>query len=51
VRKQEITCPVCHADMPLGGDEKPGDEFFCGSCGAPGLIKGDPENLEVEEDY
>jgi len=39
--------------MPLSGDEKPGDEFFCGVCGAPGLIKGGQEDgeFEVEEDY
>jgi len=49
--KQEISCPVCQADMPLSGDEKPGDEFFCGCCGAPGVIRGSEEELEVEEDY
>jgi thiamine biosynthesis lipoprotein len=51
--QQEITCPICQADMPLGGDEKPGDEFFCSCCGAPGLIakKDKSEELEVEEDF
>ena len=51
--QHEITCPICQADMPLGGDEKPGDEFFCSCCGAPGIIaqKGSSEELEVEEDF
>jgi len=51
--QQELTCPVCQADMPLGGDEKPGDEFFCSCCGAPGIIakKDKSEELEVEEDF
>jgi hypothetical protein len=51
--QQEITCPICQADMPLGGDERPGDEFFCSCCGAPGLIakKGTGDELEVEEDF
>jgi thiamine biosynthesis lipoprotein len=51
--QQELTCPICQADMPLGGDEKPGDEFFCSCCGAPGIIakKGKSDELEVEEDF
>jgi thiamine biosynthesis lipoprotein len=51
--QQEITCPICQADMPLSGDERPGDEFFCSCCGAPGIIakKEKSEDLEVEEDF
>jgi thiamine biosynthesis lipoprotein len=51
--QQELTCPICQADMPLGGDERPGDEFFCSCCGAPGIIaKSDnSDELEVEEDF
>ena len=51
--QQELTCPICQADMPLGGDEKPGDEFFCSCCGAPGIIakKEKSDDLEVEEDF
>lgn len=51
--QQELTCPVCQADMPLGGDERAGDEFFCACCGAPGIIakKDNSEELEVEEDF
>ena len=52
-RPQELTCPICQADMPMGGDERPGDEFYCACCGAPGLItkKDDEDELEVEEDF
>ena len=51
--QQELTCPICQADMPLAGDEKPGDEFFCSCCGAPGIIakKDKSDELEVEEDF
>lgn len=51
--QQELTCPICQADMPLAGDERPGDEFFCSCCGAPGVIakKHNSEELEVEEDF
>ncbi len=49
----ELTCPICQADIPLGGDEKPGDEVFCTYCGAPCKIAGDaasPEDWAAEED-
>lgn len=54
VAQHELTCPICQADMPMGGDERPGDEFFCGCCGAPGIIakkSGSGDELEVEEDF
>jgi len=54
VAQHELTCPICQADMPMGGDERPGDEFFCGCCGAPGIIakkKAGGDELEVEEDF
>ncbi len=50
----ELTCPICQADIPLGGDEKPGDEVFCTYCGAPCVIEGDiesPEEWAAEEDF
>jgi predicted amidophosphoribosyltransferase len=48
-----LTCPICQADLPMGGDERPGDEFYCACCGAPGIIiaKGDDNEREVEEDF
>jgi predicted amidophosphoribosyltransferase len=50
--QQELTCPICQADMPMSGDERPGDEFFCSCCGSPGVIaKTGEDELEVEEDF
>ncbi|MDJ0869750.1 MAG: hypothetical protein QNK03_26865 [Myxococcota bacterium] len=51
--KRDLSCPVCHADLPLG-DEKPGDEVFCTYCGAPCRLVGkedDPEEWDAEEDF
>lgn len=51
--KGEVTCPVCSADVPLGGDERAGEELFCGMCGAPLKLKADAsaEDAEAEEDF
>lgn len=51
-RKQDLSCPVCDADVPLGGDEANGDTIHCAYCGAPSLVKfADDEPTELEEDY
>jgi hypothetical protein len=52
-RQQELTCPICQADVPLAGDEMPGDEVYCTYCGAPSILSGDPEkgDAELEEDF
>lgn len=52
-RLDELTCPICQADVPLAGDEKPGDEVACTYCGAPCRIvgKADEDELELEEDF
>jgi DNA-directed RNA polymerase subunit RPC12/RpoP len=51
----ELTCPICQADVPLSGDEKPGEEVACTYCGAPCRISGrpdeDPKEWELEEDF
>ncbi len=28
----ELECPLCEADIPLEGDEKPGDLIMCSYC-------------------
>jgi hypothetical protein len=28
----ELTCPVCDADIPMDGDEKTGDLILCSYC-------------------
>ena len=53
-RVQELTCPICQADVPLSGDEKPGDEVYCTYCGAPCTLAGDPNDpsdWDLEEDF
>ncbi len=54
MRAPELCCPICQADIPLSGDEKPGDEIFCTYCGAPCVIQGkadSPDSWEAEEDF
>ena len=50
-----LACPVCQADLPLAGDERPGDEVTCACCGAPcritGRPDGDPKDWDAEEDF
>jgi hypothetical protein len=52
-RRDDLTCPICQADVPLAGDEKPGDEVCCLYCGAPCRLvgKGDEDDLDLEEDF
>jgi DNA-directed RNA polymerase subunit RPC12/RpoP len=49
-RPQYIECPICETDVALDG-AKPGDEIFCGYCGAPiTLAKSkDEDSVEIEE--
>jgi DNA-directed RNA polymerase subunit RPC12/RpoP len=30
--ESELECPICEADIPLDGEEKPGDLIFCSYC-------------------
>jgi hypothetical protein len=50
---RELCCPICQADVPLSGDERPGDELMCGYCRAPLLLAGgkDDDEMELEEDF
>jgi hypothetical protein len=49
----DVKCPICDGDLPLAGDEHPGDEVFCYFCGAPCVLKGKPDDddLEAEADF
>jgi hypothetical protein len=52
--RDDLSCPICQADVPLSGDERKGDEVFCTYCRAPLKLAGDGDNvdeLELEEDY
>jgi len=50
---RELACPICNADLPLAGDERPGDELFCSYCAAPVILRAgkDEDHLEPEEDF
>lgn len=49
--KQDVSCPVCDADVPLAGDEKKGDEVYCSYCRAALTVKSvDEEEIELEDD-
>jgi uncharacterized Zn-finger protein len=46
----ELTCPICDADIPLDGDEKPGDMVLCSYCHVTyKIIKKKNEWFLVEE--
>jgi hypothetical protein len=52
--RSELSCPICNADVPMTGDEKPGEEVFCTYCKAPLTLKGSEEDsseMELEEDF
>jgi hypothetical protein len=49
----DLYCPICQANIPLSGDEQPGDEVFCTYCNAPCRIAGKPDapdQWQAEED-
>ncbi len=48
MRRNELSCPICNADVPLAGDEKSGEEVFCTYCGAPFRLAGDPSSDDCE---
>ena len=50
---QDLECPVCNADFPLGGDERKGDEVFCSYCNAPFRMMKNAQDEEggLEEDF
>jgi hypothetical protein len=50
---RELSCPICHADFPLRGDERAGEEVYCSYCGAPCRLTApaDEDSCEVEEDF
>jgi len=48
----DLSCPICNADVPMTGDEKPGEEVYCAYCSAPLTVKGDKEeDYELEDDF
>jgi hypothetical protein len=49
-RPKFIECPICDTDVALE-DAGPGDEIYCGYCGAPITIAQikDDDSVEIEE--
>lgn len=48
---RDLSCPICNADVPLSGDEKPGEEIYCPYCHAPLSLKGaSGEDYELEDE-
>jgi hypothetical protein len=53
VATSDPSCPVCHADVPLAGDERAGAEIYCAYCHAPCRLTKDAgdDDCELEEDF
>ncbi len=54
MKRQDVSCPICSADIPLSGDERPGDEIYCTYCGAPCKLKAsedDGADMDAEDDF
>jgi hypothetical protein len=52
--RDDLSCPVCNAHVPLAGDERVGDDVYCAYCKAPCKLKKsatDPDELDLEEDF
>ncbi|MFB0976130.1 MAG: lysine biosynthesis protein LysW [Myxococcota bacterium] len=48
----QVSCPSCDSELLIEGDERVGEEVFCGYChGVYKVIAKDVETLEVEEDF
>lgn len=43
---------MCDAEVPLGGDERPGEQLCCPYCQTPlALRRSKEEELYLEEDF
>jgi len=54
MKRREIACPVCDTDIPLYGDERPGDELHCAVCGVMsrlGKPSSEDEDAALEPDW
>ena len=47
----ELECPICDADIPLDGDEKPGDLIQCSFCKVTFKVFRKNEKWVLEEDF
>jgi hypothetical protein len=44
-------CPICQAEVPLSGEERPGDAVYCSYCEIELRLKRTGKEWEVEEGY
>ena len=47
----ELECPVCDADVPLDGGEKPGDLIMCSFCKVTFKLLKKEDNWILEENF
>lgn len=47
-----LTCPMCDVEVPMSGDESPGEQVFCPYCQTPlALRKTKTDEYYLEEDF
>ncbi|MDH4226393.1 MAG: hypothetical protein OEV59_01370 [Deltaproteobacteria bacterium] len=48
-----LVCPLCECEIPMGGDERVGEEIYCPACESPLKLKKDKETdkLFLQEDF
>jgi hypothetical protein len=47
----EMTCPICEADIPLDGDEKTGDLILCSYCKVTFKMVKAKDKWVLEDDF
>jgi hypothetical protein len=48
---EELVCPICDADIPLDGDERPGDLVLCSYCKMTFKMLKKKDDWILEEDF
>lgn len=49
---QYMICPMCDCEIPMGGDEEPGDEVYCPFCETPlKIAKTKTDEFFLMEDF
>lgn len=48
-----LICPMCDIEVPMAGDEKPGESLMCPYCQTPLIVrkKKDTDVLYLQEDF
>ncbi len=48
---KELECPICDADIPLEGDESPGDLVLCSYCKVSFKIISTKDEWVLSDDF